>query len=376
MSTVLEESEREIKSPSNDMALVSAVSKAELDQQITTARAFPRSITHFVKECRELACLNEQVASECYYVLPRSGKKIEGPSVRLAEIVQSAWGNSQAGARVIEEGAEFLTAQGVFYDLQRNVKVTMEVRRRITDKDGRRYNADMIGVTGNAACSIALRNAIFRGIPKAFWSDIYEAARKCAAGNIKSLVSNRTDALNWLARRGVTEKMVVEALGVNGIEDIGLDELGTLRGMCTALKDGEATVETVFAPKGTEAPRAKPKTEAPKAKDEAPPAAAAAPEATPTPEPPSAPSAPQDPPPAPPQSERERVMAKHRRQKADKPATVTVDQVTVLRDMLHEEGIEASRFCAEFEIGEIEQLEASRYEAAVAFIRAESEAQG
>lgn len=56
-----------------------------------------------------------------------------------------------------------MTAQGVFHDLERNVAITYEVRRRIVDKNGRRYKPDMIGVTANAACSIALRNAILRG---------------------------------------------------------------------------------------------------------------------------------------------------------------------------------------------------------------------
>jgi len=266
MSVEPSELERQVENPVMDVAVMTAVSKAELDQQITTARAYPRSLKNFVSECRDMACLNEKVASECFYVLPRGGKNIEGPSVRLGEIVMSAWGNCQSGARVVEEGQDFITAQGVFYDLQRNVKITMEVRRRITDSKGRRFNADMIGVTGNAACSIALRNAIFRGIPKAFWQDIYEDAREVAKGNIKSLVTNRTAALDWLARRGVTNAVVLAALGVPGIEDIGLDELGTLKGMMTALKEGEATVETIFAPK--DAPAGKPPTDKPKSKSE------------------------------------------------------------------------------------------------------------
>ena len=84
------------------MAIISATTKAELDQQIVTARANPRSIKRFVTECLDLACLNEQVASECYFILPRGGKKIEGPAVRLAEIVQYSWGNSQSGSQVID----------------------------------------------------------------------------------------------------------------------------------------------------------------------------------------------------------------------------------------------------------------------------------
>ncbi|MFN8826683.1 MAG: hypothetical protein ACK501_17070, partial [Planctomycetota bacterium] len=65
--------------------------------------------------------------------------------------------------------------------------------RRITGKNGRRYSSDMIGVTGNAACSIALRNAVFRGIPRAFWIDIYDArARRRSATRRRSPTSGRT----------------------------------------------------------------------------------------------------------------------------------------------------------------------------------------
>jgi hypothetical protein len=249
------------------MAIISATMKAELDQQIVTARANPRSIKHFVTECMDLACLSEEVASECYFVLPRAKKNIEGPAVRLAEIVQYAWGNSQSGSQVIDEGEEFVTAQGVFYDMERNNRVTAIVKRRIIDKDGHRFNIDMIGVTGMAACSIARRNAIFQGIPKALWNNIYLAVRKCAAGNIKSLVTNRTEALNYLARKGVTEAVVIAALGVGGIEDIGLDELATIRGMITAIKDEGVTIEDAFAPK--EAAVGKPRTAEPKARTSA-----------------------------------------------------------------------------------------------------------
>src|SRR5471032_1019018 len=96
----LAEFEQEVERPS--MALVSAITKAELDGQITTARAFPRSVKRFINRCTDLATLNEDVAESCMYALPRGGKTIEGPSARFAEILQSSWGNCRAGARVID----------------------------------------------------------------------------------------------------------------------------------------------------------------------------------------------------------------------------------------------------------------------------------
>ena len=238
----------EVLSPDN--STVALLNKSEIDQQITTAKKYPRKLSVFTRECEEMATLNERVAGECIYALPRDGKTIEGPSARLAEIVASAWGNCRAGARVVAEDAEFITAQGAFYDLERNVAIAYEVRRRITDKYGKRFKADMIAVTANAACSIALRNAVFKGIPKAFWLGSYEAARKAAVGDVKTIANKRADMLAYYQKMGVTEQMIFDLLNLNGIEDIGADELLALRGLATALKDGDTTIQEAFAPKG------------------------------------------------------------------------------------------------------------------------------
>jgi len=236
-----------------EQTLVQAISKAELDQQIATARAYPRSLKKFMDECRQMATLNDQIAGECIYALPRDGKTIEGPSARLAEIVVSAWGNCRAGARVVEEGREFITAQGVFHDLERNSAITYEVKRRITNKRGDRFSADMIAVTGNAACSIALRNAVFKGVPKAFWSSIYDEARKVIAGDSMTLANRRASALTHLQKVGASQAMVLELLQVKGVEDISLEHLATLRGIANAIKEGEITVEEAFASKPDQA---------------------------------------------------------------------------------------------------------------------------
>jgi hypothetical protein len=148
--------------------LVEMTTRAEIDTQISTAKQYPRSIKQFMSDAMAMVTLNEEVAQSCNYGLPRGGKIITGPSVRFAEIIYSAWGNARAGTRIIHEDGRFITAQGVCHDLQRNTMITKDVKRRITDKYGKTYNDDMVGVTGNAASSVALRNAILSVIPKAF----------------------------------------------------------------------------------------------------------------------------------------------------------------------------------------------------------------
>lgn len=244
-----EQIEREIPMAA-ESSMVAMLNKSEIDQQIATAKTYPRSIRRFSDEAKAMVTLNESIAQQCVYALPRAGKTIEGASARFGEIMASAWGNCRAGARVVNEGKDFITAQGVFHDLERNVAITYEVQRRITDAQGRRFKADMIGVTANAACSIALRNAILKGIPKAFWEPLYVAARKVIAGDIKTLANKRASAIQQFAIFGVTEPMILAKLGRQGIEDVTVDDLVTLFGLLTAIQDGDTTPEQAFATDG------------------------------------------------------------------------------------------------------------------------------
>ena len=237
---------REVAAMSVESGTAALINRSEIDMQIATAHKFPRSIKRFRQEALAMVTLNEQIAESCIYALPRGNKTIEGPSARFAEVVASAWGNCRAGARVVSDQGNFVTAQGIFHDLERNVAITYEVQRRITDSRGRRYNDDMIGVTGNAASSIALRNAILKGVPKAFWDDMYQAARATVMGDFQTLANRRAEAMKAFVALGVKPDQVFAKLGVSGVEDIGLEHLVTLRGLITAIKEGDTTPEQAF----------------------------------------------------------------------------------------------------------------------------------
>lgn len=223
------------------------VTREEIDQQIATANRYKREITEFTQTATQLACLNEASAQECIYALPRDGKVIEGPSARFAEIIVYSWKNTRIGARIVDEGPEFVTAQGVFMDLQQNNAITYEVKRRIVDSKGRRYKLDMIGTTANAASSIALRNAVLKGIPKAIWNPIYQRARHVVMGDFKTLTNRREEAIKAFVAYGVSVEQICATLGVRGKEDIGLEQLVVLRGILTAIQEGDTTPEQAFS---------------------------------------------------------------------------------------------------------------------------------
>jgi hypothetical protein len=227
---------------------LSQMTKAEVDMQVATAKQFPRDITAFRRNAVSMATLDQETAASCTYALKRGRTVIEGPSVRLAEICASAWGNIRCQARVVDEGPEFLTAQGTAWDMEKNVLVQMEVRRRITTRDGTRYNEDMRAVTGNAASSIAFRNAVFRVIPNSFIKSIMDQAKDVARGDERTLKDRRDRALAWLVDKGATEKQVLHYLGVEGVESIELKHLDILQGVRTAVMDGSTTIKREFSP--------------------------------------------------------------------------------------------------------------------------------
>ncbi len=237
-----------------EMSLAVSLARAEVDQQIATARALPRNVKKAVNNITSLATLDEQSAEECVYALPRGGKAIKGPSVRLAEIIASQWGNCRIGARVvhIDRTEKYVEAEGVFHDLETNAAVTARVRRRISDSKGRIFNDDMIIVTGNAACSIAKRNAILGAVPKAVWRAAYDAVEKVVAGDVQTLVERREQAMKAFAAFGVSPERVCLALAVNNADEITLEHMPILTGARAALKSGEATVEEMFPAPGQE----------------------------------------------------------------------------------------------------------------------------
>lgn len=234
-----------------DTTLATAVVKAELDTQITTARAFPRSVQTAINDINQLATMNEQMAGECVYALPRAGKPLRGPSIRLAEIIAQCWGNCVSKTRIVsvDRISRTVTAEGIFHDLQTNSITEAQHTRRISTKEGRLFSDDMIAVTCNAAQSIARRNAILAGVPKVIWSQAFQQCERVIAGDVTTLASKRESAVKAFAAFGLTPEQVFQVIDVKGEQDIGLDELVTLRSLYSSIKNGELTVEEILAAK-------------------------------------------------------------------------------------------------------------------------------
>lgn len=228
-----------------ETSAIQEITKAEIDTQIATAKKYPRSIKKFRQEALTMATFDVAIAGQCFYTLKRAGKLIDGPSVRLAEICANAWGNMRYGARIVGEDDKCVIAQGISHDLEKNVSDTIEISRRITNKEGIRFGDDMVQVTKNAACSIALRNAIFKTIPFAYVKPIYDQAKKAAAGSLKTLKSRKAEMVKAFEGLKISTQMIEKFLD-KPLEDAGLADIETLIGTYTAIKEGDTTVAEQF----------------------------------------------------------------------------------------------------------------------------------
>ena len=229
-----------------------AIEKANVDVQVSTAKQFPRNVTRAIQNSIVMATIDPETAQMMRYALPRGGKPITGPSVHLAKLIVSNWGNVRAEAKVVQITDSQVVSRGTCWDLENNVATAIEVRRNIKGKGGQRFSDDMITVVGNAANSIAFRNAVFSTIPKAVTDKVYRAAQECITGDLSDeakLLQKRTNCLKFFNDEyGITEEEVIKLCGKQTVNQIKAEEIALMLGIYQSLKDGDTTVEEVMEP--------------------------------------------------------------------------------------------------------------------------------
>ena len=232
------------------VSVTEAQTRADIDIAISTAKKYPRNTQRAIDNVIALVSKDVEIAKTCVYSLPRAGKEIDGPSVHLARIVASEYGNLRVEAKIVEIGDKMLTTQATAFDLQSNYAVRTEVKRRITDRNGQKFTDDMIIVTANAALAIASRNAIFQVVPATVTTKVYSAAQKAIVGNLSTeqkLIKRRKELLDgYLDTWNVTEAEILSCLGIETVNQIKEPQIVKLIGLANAINDGDTTIAEAF----------------------------------------------------------------------------------------------------------------------------------
>lgn len=232
-------------------ASLEALNRSEIDIQISTAKKYPRDVRESLQRIVDLATVNPTTASECFYSLRRKGSDgdtvIEGPSIRLAEIVAMSWKNLRAASQIIGNDGKNITARGICHDLETNVAVSMEVKRSIMNKMGRTFSEDMQIVTGNAASAIAFRNAVFKVVPKAVISNAIAEIKQALTQDVaQDFDTQKGKMFDWFAKQGVTRDMIYAYFSVAGEGEITPEHVAELRTVATAINEKQATARELF----------------------------------------------------------------------------------------------------------------------------------
>jgi hypothetical protein len=94
---------------------------AEVQAAVMMAKKFPRDIPEALERIK-VACRSVRLAEAAVYSYPRGGTEVDGPSIRLAEVVIQNWGNAHFGLIELSQRPGESIMEAFCWDLETNVR--------------------------------------------------------------------------------------------------------------------------------------------------------------------------------------------------------------------------------------------------------------
>ena len=235
-------------------ALAQASSSREMEEvkgQIFMAKQFPRNV--FQSEQRILdSCKRESLAKVAVYQYPRGGTKVEGPSIRMAEVLAQNWGNLSFGVKELEQREGESVAMAFAWDLETNVRqekiFTVKHSRKaggtIKKLDDPRDIYELVANNG----SRRVRACILGIIPGDIVEKAVEQCNDTLKGNSDKPLKERVNGALKAFKNDyrVTQEMIEDRLGYNADAFTEYDIIELLK-IYNSLKDGMSKPEDWFS---------------------------------------------------------------------------------------------------------------------------------
>ena len=242
----------------NQAAAMATRHAQEVQAAILMAKMSPRNQMLAYDRIMQ-ACQRFSLAESAIYSYPRGGQKIEGPSIRLAEVIAQNWGNIEFGTLELEQREGESVMMAYAWDLEtltRAVKVftvvhSMKANGRIKQLEDPR---DIYEIGANQGAR-RLRAAILAVIP----GDIVEAAveacnKTMALGSgsvpLKDRIHKMVEAFR---EQGVTVQDLEARMG-HSLESMTERELAGLRKVWASINDGFGKKADFFKPQDRQSP--------------------------------------------------------------------------------------------------------------------------
>lgn len=231
----------------------------EVKGQIFMAKQFPRNV--FDAEQRILDnCKRPALAEQAVYSYPRGGSKVEGPSIRLAEVLAQNWGNLSFGVKELEQRNGESVAMAYAWDLETNVRQekiftvphSRKAKGKIQKLDDPRDIYELVANQG----ARRVRACVLSIIPGDIVDKAVEECNRTLTGQNKSPLKDRIgNALKaFKDNHRVTLQMIETRFGYNVDSFSERDYLDLIK-IFNSLKDGMSKVDDWFS-KGQEIKKA------------------------------------------------------------------------------------------------------------------------
>jgi len=252
------ESNIPMEMPMHDVSITTNVEQAraiqEVQAQMIIAKKFPRDETAAYNSIMK-ACERVSLAEQAVYRFPRAKQTVEGPSIRLAEVLAMNWENMDYGWEELERLNGRSKCMAYCWDKQRNNRkvIKFEVEHWIeVGKQGSKSRKtltdprDIYEQCANQA-SRRMRACILANIP----GDVTEAAVKACKASLargdKSIpIEDRIRSMVVQFNKiGVSQEMIEEKLG-HAVSLMTGEEISDLIPIYKSLYDKQAKRSDFF----------------------------------------------------------------------------------------------------------------------------------
>lgn len=224
---------------------------AEVQGQILMARRFPRDLEkardNILVECRRLG-----LAEDALYAYPRGDETIEGPSIRLAEVLARHWGNMSSGILELAQHSGMSDVEAFCWDLETNNRWSVKfvvphvrytrTKGRVKLGDDPRDVYEMVANLG----SRRLRACILRAIPGDVVDEAVNECKKTIQVNAGPLADRIAKMVERFDKMGVPKASIEKLLGHN-VDACKEPELRRMTSAFNAIKDGFTSKESIFS---------------------------------------------------------------------------------------------------------------------------------
>lgn len=226
---------------------------SEIQAMVFMAKQFPRNQIQAADRILN-ACTRQTLADSAVYSYPRGGQNVEGPSIRLAEVLAQNWGNLDFGIRELSQENGVSTVEAYAWDLETNVRQAkvFQVAHKRMAKGGTKTLTDPRDIYEMVANqgSRRLRACILSIIP----GDIVEAAlAQCSVTQAASVGATPEEIketirklMATMGKFGITAENIQDRYQCR-LEAIRPAQIVELRKIYTSLKDGMSKPSDWFA---------------------------------------------------------------------------------------------------------------------------------